>query len=334
MEKRFVIIHYNTPLLTECLVRSINLFVEDAIIYIFDNSDKYPFTAFIDNVLILDNTKGEIIDFDKWLKKYPNRYKSNGKTNAFGSAKHCYSVEKCMQLIKKDFILLDSDIKLKKDVSCLFDGKYIYCGETIVQPKSTVERVLPFLCYINTTMCIKNDVHYFDEKRMHGLCYSGIGDRYDTGGGFHLNASKFQHKDIKLDDYIVHFGHGSWNKKNEKQKYTQEQWLTKYKKYWRMENNKKVIYTCITGGYDSLIEPKYVTEGFDYICFTDNPNLNSDVWIIKPLPSETDGLSQVKKQRYVKINAHKVVGEYDLSIWVDGNVTIKDDLNTLLETHM
>ena len=61
MEKRFVIIHYNTPLLTECLVRSINLFVNDTIIYIFDNSDKEPFTAHFDNVKLLDNTNGKII---------------------------------------------------------------------------------------------------------------------------------------------------------------------------------------------------------------------------------------------------------------------------------
>ena len=60
MKKNIVIVHYNTPLLTECLVRSINLFVKDAIIYIFDNSDERPFTAHFDNVLVLDSTKGEI----------------------------------------------------------------------------------------------------------------------------------------------------------------------------------------------------------------------------------------------------------------------------------
>ena len=65
MNKNIVIIHYNTPYLTECLVRSINLFVKDAKIYIFDNSDKDPFTAEFDNVIKLDNTKGQYIDFDK-----------------------------------------------------------------------------------------------------------------------------------------------------------------------------------------------------------------------------------------------------------------------------
>ena len=60
-----LIVHYNTPHLTECLVKSINKFVSyECTIYIFDNSDKDPFTAKFDNVTIFDNTKGQIIDFD------------------------------------------------------------------------------------------------------------------------------------------------------------------------------------------------------------------------------------------------------------------------------
>jgi hypothetical protein len=97
-----------------------------------------------------------------------------------------------------------------------------------------------------------------------------------------------------------------------------------------MEKNKKVVYTCITRGYDSLIEPQHISEGFDYICFTDNMSLKSETWEIRPLPKETEELSQVKKQRYVKINPHKLLNEYDLSIWVDGCVHLKDDLNELL----
>ena len=104
MKKNIVIIHYNTPYLTECLVRSINLFIKNAVIYIFDNSDKDPFIKRFDNVIILDNTKGQIIDFDKWLEKYPKRKSSNGRVNNWGSAKHCYSVEKCMEILNDNFI--------------------------------------------------------------------------------------------------------------------------------------------------------------------------------------------------------------------------------------
>ena len=129
MKKNILIIHYNTPYLTECLVRSINLFVEGATIYIFDNSNEKPFTAKFDNVTVFDNTKGQIIDFNKWLEKYPNKNKSGGRLNKWGSAKHCYSVEKCMELIDDGFILLDSDVLLKRDISNLIDDKVIFTGD-------------------------------------------------------------------------------------------------------------------------------------------------------------------------------------------------------------
>ena len=331
MKKNIVIIHYNTPRLTECLVRSINLFVKDAVIYIFDNSDKEPFTAKFDNVTLLDNTKGEIINFNKWLDNYKNKNNSHGKVNGWGSAKHCYSIEKCMEIIKDNFILLDSDVLLKKDISELFDDNIVYAGEIITQPFSSIKRVLPFITYINTKMCLDNGIHYFDDNYMHGLYKSGIADRYDTGAGFYINASKYPHKSINYGEYVIHYGHGSWNKNGCKQICNPSEWLNIHKNLWSTEKNKKVVYTCITGGYDAIIDPKVVTNGFDYICFTDNLKMESNIWEIRPLPKETEELSQVKKQRYVKINAHKLLGEYDISIWVDGNVTIKSDLKEFVD---
>lgn len=333
MNKNIVIIHYNTPHLTECLVRSINLFMKDAVIYIFDNSDKDPFVVKFDNVTILDNTKGQIINFDEWLKKYPKRNLSHGRVNGWGSAKHCYSIEKCMELIGENFFLLDSDVLLKRDISELADNECIYVGETITQPLSTIKRILPFLCYINVDMCKEKGVHYFDHNHMHGLSYTvnnSTADQYDTGAGFYIQASKFKHKDIILTDYITHYGHGSWDKKGVKITYTPIEWLKIHKKLWSGEKNKKVIYTCITGKYDGLIESNAVNDGYDYVCFTDNLNLKSDVWDVRPLPDEVKGLSQVKKQRYIKINAHKFLSEYDLSVWVDGNVLVRGDINELL----
>lgn len=337
MKKNILIIHYNTPYLTECLVRSINLFVKDAIIYIFDNSNESPFTAKFDNVIVFDNTKSQIIDFDKWLDKYPKKKLSGGKLNKWGSAKHCYSVEKCMELIGENFILLDSDVLLKKDISELFDSNVIYIGEVVNQPNSLIKRVLPFICYINVEMCKENGVHYFDDKFMHGLWAVAGGDRYDTGAGFFIHADKFPHKEIKYEDYVKHYGHGSWTPSvnaREKNSLNEKEWLNINKKYWTMDKSKKVVYTCITGGYDGIINPTFISEGFDYICFTDNESLKSDIWEIRPLPKETEELSQVKKQRYVKINPHLLLNEYDLSIWVDGNVTIKGDLNKFISENI
>lgn len=88
---------------------------------------------------------------------------------------------------------------------------------------------------------------------------------------------------------------------------------------------KIVVYTCITGGYDNLIRPAK-TEGVDYICFTDNIKVSPNGWIIKPIPEGLEGLTNVKKQRMIKVLPHKYLSEYDISIWVDGSVEVKGDV--------
>lgn len=205
------IVHYNTPLLTECLIKSINKFTPDSKIYIFDNSDKYPFTYKQNNIIYFDNTKGEIISFDEWLKKYPNREKSTEKTNMFGSAKHSYTVQKCIELINKNFILLDSDVLLKKDISDIIDDDAIYSGEIILQSMTKdVYRVLPYICFINVKLMKQYNIHYFNDNYMHGLYKSRKSDMYDTGGALYEEAKAFNHKDIIASDYIEHYKGGSW----------------------------------------------------------------------------------------------------------------------------
>ena len=94
--------------------------------------------------------------------------------------------------------------------------------------------------------------------------------------------------------------------------------------------NKIVCYTCVTGGYDSLKEPSVVPDNIDFICFTDNMQLRSLVWNIKPIPDDLQFLSNIKKQRVVKICPHRYLSEYDISIWVDGNILVKGDLNKFI----
>ena len=84
-----LIVHYNTPELTEACVKSINKHTPGCKIFIFDNSDKRPFTARFDNIEIIDNTKKQLKDFDKWIEEYPNRKRT---IDGHGSAKHMWSV--------------------------------------------------------------------------------------------------------------------------------------------------------------------------------------------------------------------------------------------------
>ena len=85
--------------------------------------------------------------------------------------------------------------------------------------------------------------------------------------------------------------------------------------------NKKVIYTCIIGDYDTLKEPLIKTKGWDYICFTDQ-EFKSDTWKIIKV-----GKSDVKEQRKKKIFNKFILDDYRASIWVDGSIYINTDLD-------
>lgn len=228
------IIHYNTPELTDALIKSINKNVKRAFIYLFDNSTTKPFINRYDNMLYLDNTKGQYIDFDKWLDKYPNRKLSKDHIGNSGSARHSISVQKCMEIIDDNFILMDSDILLKRDVSGFVNSKYIYVGQSEKQGNGKY-RVLPFCLYINVKMCKKYNVPWFDENYMHGLYVTKEADRYDTGGAFYVHTRDIPFKEVDLNSFIVHYKGGSWEEKYMKihnLTLTSKEWLEINKKYW------------------------------------------------------------------------------------------------------
>ena len=54
----------------------------------------------------------------------------------------------------------------------------------------------------------------------------------------------------------------------------------------------------------------------------------------KTVTKRNRGIITVKKQRFVKINPHLLLSEYDMSIWVDGNVTLKGGLNKFVKSVM
>src|SRR4051794_37365019 len=83
----------------------------------------------------------------------------------------------------------------------------------------------------------------------------------------------------------------------------------------RIRQNKIVVYTAITDNYDHLYEPLYKCDKFDYVCFTDNPNLKSDFWKIKTF--QHCNYDATRKARYVKILPHLFFQDYNYSVWVD-----------------
>lgn len=89
---------------------------------------------------------------------------------------------------------------------------------------------------------------------------------------------------------------------------------------------KIAIYTAIFGGYDKLI-PQPELENVDFICFSDRP-LKSSSWevrVVQPL-YEND---HTRNNRLYKILPHKYLPEYKVSIYIDGNFLVLEDVHNL-----
>jgi len=221
-------VHFNTIELTEAMVRSVNKTTPNCKIYIFDNSDKKPFTAKFDNVEIIDNTQGQIINFGKWLDSFPDKHSKD--QSHYGSAKHAKSVDICFHLLPEGFILLDSDVLIKQDITPLWSDEHAWTGEEHLSQGHfiNIPRVLPFVCHINVPLCVEYGVTYFHPQYMWKLTRVNPDRFYDTGAWF-LQSSK-EHKApyrlIKHTDYVEHYGNGSWRDKNS------GEWLEQHKSLW------------------------------------------------------------------------------------------------------
>ena len=230
---KFCIVHYNTPKMTECLIKSINKFTPDCLIYVFDNSDKQPFTYRQPNITIFDNTKNQIIDFDKLLEKYPARLSNISKQNNYASFRHCISVDKCFDLINDNFILLDSDVLIKRDISYIFDDDFIFCGDIqynapTADGRNSKPRVIPYCCFINVNRCKELSIRYFNENYMRGIVEQATDNNlYDTGAWFYEATSKYTYKTINIEQFIVHFRSASFIGHTTQENI--DSWLDKYK---------------------------------------------------------------------------------------------------------
>ena len=230
MKKDIVIIHYNTPELTEATIKTINKTTDGCHIIVFDNSNERPFKNTFDNVEVIDNTKGEIINFDEWLKTFPDKEPSPG--NDWGSAKHCYSIQWIVDHRKNPFMLMDGDVLLKKDITELWDDRYAFVGHIGCNTRRfgyVVNRVEPWLCYINVRMIREYGFSYFNGKKMWNLVSTAPDDHYDTGAWFLEECLRLNlpYKEIDTKEYGIHMRHGSWGKKN------WQQWLGDNNHLWK-----------------------------------------------------------------------------------------------------
>ncbi|MCI8951048.1 MAG: DUF616 domain-containing protein [Lachnospiraceae bacterium] len=97
-------------------------------------------------------------------------------------------------------------------------------------------------------------------------------------------------------------------------------------------NEKIAIYTCITGGYDTIVEPLFIPDNCEYYAITDFELPKDSKWKrIDISKIRIDDLDHIKHSpafinRYFKMFPHKLFSDYKYSVYVDGNIRICTDM--------
>lgn len=76
----------------------------------------------------------------------------------------------------------------------------------------------------------------------------------------------------------------------------------------------KVIFTVLFGDTDDLKEPRFVTPGWRYVCYTDNLDLVSPTWEIRIVPGAED---MKRLSRAYKLRPHRLFPEADITLYID-----------------
>ena len=101
-------------------------------------------------------------------------------------------------------------------------------------------RIDPRICYINVPKCLNMGIRYFDEHHMAGLWNPDkYADSFDTGGWLYEQTKDLDWKEIKKDEYVVHFGGGSYNLSKNRHKFLADN-SNLYKKQTVTNERKKV----------------------------------------------------------------------------------------------
>lgn len=279
--KTVAIINFNTPELTEAAILSLRKHGGRGYrVVVFDNSDKRPFPA-TEGVEIIDNTLGEVINFDAELAKFPDKEPSIGcaKGCNYGSARHIITVQKLWELLPDGFVLMESDVLIKKNIDEFFREEYSIVGYVQkAQPGNPfhIGRVLPMLCWINVPLLTKEGAMYFDPQRTYGLLSGGKANRnnwYDTGAVLLEDIMqkrprlKGLHLDIRL--FLEHYGNGSWARNSIPE---QNKWLLHHRSLWHIPA--PTVALMAMGRHENQYAPEWVEHhlslGFDKIIIFDN----------------------------------------------------------------
>jgi hypothetical protein len=96
--------------------------------------------------------------------------------------------------------------------------------------------------------------------------------------------------------------------------------LESAKKKLSCTKNKKVVYSANFGSYDLLREPKFVDSDVDYIYFTDNADIKSEIWSV--ILIEVVFSDARMTARILKHLPHVFLTQYNSSLWLDARIIL------------
>ena len=96
------------------------------------------------------------------------------------------------------------------------------------------------------------------------------------------------------------------------------------------KTKKTVVYTCITGGYDTPQAPLYYPDNVEYVMLiSDNDLISAPGWSTRAIPDAIiRKFDNTMANRYIKFHPHDLFkDEFDVAVYVDGNLQPVSDLS-------
>ena len=100
----------------------------------------------------------------------------------------------------------------------------------------------------------------------------------------------------------------------------------------RPGSERRVVFTCLFGGYDQLRSPRILEPGLEYICITDGRTPTPPAWrVVIPRPEELETMTIETSRwpRLAKLLPHRFLQDYDVSLYIDANLEIVGSLASL-----
>lgn len=97
----------------------------------------------------------------------------------------------------------------------------------------------------------------------------------------------------------------------------------------RHTGNRHAVYTCMFGYSEFFADFDYGDPGVDYVCFTDDPLLKSNVWRFVLVNNPAMDSARLSK-RYKHL-PHLFLPEYDRSLYIDNTVKLKVTPSSIFE---